>query len=244
MRAMVTTWCVGAALMWGASLPGNAGPQAADEAVIEPATKIEFAPRLQAPGTEAGELVLTGTGVRTWGVWPVKWNIYAFGLYVREQAARVSLRAWRGKNLENLHRDDTLYEALLEDDFDKSLRLVLNRNIGGDDVAEAFTESLEPRFERAAEVAGGSFDANTLARFRALFGDYFGAQELTKGAELVFVWLRGGTMVTAVNGEVIGIIESRTLCWAFFDIYLGEDPISREGKETVISRLPELLQEK
>ncbi len=70
------------------------------------------------------------------------------------------------------------------------------------------------------------------ARRAAGFGPY--------GTELLFSWTRI-TLGVSIHGKPAGEIESAALCWALFDVYLGEKPITSDGKKTVIGRLPEIL---
>jgi len=197
--------------------------------VTEPNTQVKFATELQTP---TGVQLLAGTGVRTRTMLKVK--VYAFGLYVDGAGARAALAAWRGKSAAELARDQSLYAELLKGAFPMTLRLVMTRDVGGDQMAEAFNEALGPRVARAAErgMAGG---AEALARFRGFF-----TNELAKGTELLFSWA-GNTLRTSIGGQPAGEIENAALCWALFDVYLGAKPISPDGKKTVIARLPQTL---
>ncbi|MGH7549099.1 MAG: chalcone isomerase family protein [Gemmatimonadales bacterium] len=200
-----------------------------DSAVTEPNTNVSFPIELQ---TAAGVQTLTGTGVRTRTVLKVK--VYAFGLYV-DDAARVTLGAWRGRSAADLAGDESLYAELLKGGFPMTMRLVMTRNVGGEQMAEAFDGALAPRVAQAAArgMAGG---AEALARFRGFFTD-----QLASGTELLFTWAPGDKLVAFIGGRQVGEIENAALCWALFDVYLGDKPISSQGKRTVIARLPEIL---
>lgn len=190
--------------------------------VTEPATGVTFPAELPA---STGIQVLTGTGVRTRTVLRVK--VYAFGLYVDQAGGRAALAAWRDKSAAELARDQALYAELLKGGFPMMLRLVMTRDVGGDQMAEAFNDALAPRV--------GS-DTAALTRFRAFFSD-----RLSKGTELLFSWRPGNVLGVAIGGREVGTVESEALCRALFDVYLGEKPISSDGKKTVIARLPEML---
>lgn len=190
--------------------------------VTEPATGVRFPAELSAP---TGVQVLAGTGVRTRTVLQVK--VYAFGLYVDRAGARAALAAWRDKSAAELARDQSLYQELLEGQFPMTLRLVMTRDVGGDQMAEAFNDALAPRV--------GS-DTAALRQFRGFFSD-----RLAKGTELLFSWRPGNVLGVAIGGREVGSVESAALCRALFDVYLGEKPISSGGKRTVIGRLPEIL---
>lgn len=197
--------------------------------VTEPSTKVAFPAELQTP---AGAQVLTGTGVRTRTMLKVK--VYAFGLYVDAGGARTGLAAWRGKNAADLSRDQALYNELLKGDFPMTLRLVMTRNVGADQMSEAFNDALAPRIAQA-EQRGMSGGAEALAQFRAFFTD-----RLAEGTELVFS--RSGSKLTVtIGGKQSGEIDNAALAWALFDVYLGDKPISSDGKKSVVARLPEVL---
>ncbi|HXM39037.1 MAG TPA: chalcone isomerase family protein [Gemmatimonadales bacterium] len=199
-------------------------------AVTEPNTKVSFPIEIE---TAAGMHALAGTGVRTRTFLQVK--VYAFGLYVDPASARTALSAWRGKSANDLAHDQSFYDTLLKGSFPMTMRLVMTRNVGGAQMAEAFDGALAPRVAQAATrgMAGG---AEALTTFRSFFTD-----KLSSGTELLFTWAPGNKLVASIGGRRVGEIENAALCWALFDVYLGSNPISSEGKKTVIARLPELI---
>lgn len=197
--------------------------------VTEPNTQVKFPVELAAP---SGNQVITGTGVRTRTLLKVK--VYAFGLYVDSAGARSALSAWRGKNVTQLAGDQTLYNELAKGSFPTTLRLVMTRDVGADQMSEAFNEALGPRVAEAAQrgMPGGT---EALTTFRSFFSN-----ELAKGTELVFA-RSGDTLRVSIGGANKGEIVNAALGWALFDVYLGAKPISPDGKKTVIARLPEIL---
>jgi hypothetical protein len=205
----------------------------AQESVNEPGSGVAFPLRIQAPA--GGEHVLTGTGLRTKTFLQVK--VYAFGLYVDSAGAAAALRAHAGKDHKTLQKDQAFYDDLLRLQFPMTLRLVMTRNVGGEDMAEAFDGALRPRVVRAAaekNMAGGE---EALATFRG----YFSVGEMTKESELLFSCTPDGTLSSRVKGEDKPSISSPALCWALFDVYLGADPISGGGKKSVIANFPALI---
>lgn len=208
--------------------------QASADSAVDPETGVVFPVRLQVPGGDAMH-TLVGTGVRTKTFLRVK--VYAFGLYVDAPAAQSALAAWAGRSAADLERDASFYGELLKDNFAKTLRLVMTRNVDGATMAEAFENALGPRVRRAGQEMGMPGGEEALATFRG----YFSLSKLTKGSELVFSWVPGGKLVTTIQGKTEGEIASPALCWALFDVYLGADPISPGGKKTVIARFPQLL---
>ena len=190
----------------------------------------DFPSELQTP---AGIQLLTGTGVRTRTVFKVK--VYTFGLYIDGERARKALTRWRGKSAAELSADPSLYHELLKGSFPMTVRLVMSRDVSAAQMTEAFDDALGPRVVQAAqrEMPEG---VEALAQFRALF-----ATELTRGTELLFTWSADDRLLVSIGGRQVGAIDNRALAWALFDVYIGANPISPEGKRSVIARLPEVL---
>lgn len=221
-----------AALVLAPSLATAHSPQTAS--IIEPQSKRAFPILLEAPGGGSTH-TLAGTAIRTKTFFNVQ--VYAYGLYVDAEAARRTLRRWRDRSARDLGRDEAFYAELLEDNFGKTLRLVMTRDVGGDDMGEAFTDALAPRVQRYDREHNTSGGMGAVSEFRT----YFDSEELAKETVLVVSWEPGGTLITTVAGSVRGEINSPALCWALFDVYLGEDPVMKKGKRTVIERMPEVL---
>ena len=104
-------------------------------------------------------------------------------------------------------------------------------------VGEAFDDALRPRMTRAVTDANNSRELAVLERFR----DYLEVDEVRSGTEIVFSCGPAGRLVTSVGGDERPPIDSRVLCRALFDVYLGEDPISSDGKRSIISGFPGLI---
>jgi hypothetical protein len=196
---------------------------------VELKANVAFPTELQTP---VGVHLLTGTGVRTRTIFNVK--VYTFGLYVDGDGARTGLARWRGKSAADLANDASLYDELLKGSFPMTMRLVMARDVGAGQMVEAFDGALAPRVAHAAQrgMPGGS---EALARFRALF-----TSQLKNGTELLFTWA-GNKLLVSIGGRQVGEIDSRALSWALFDVYLGQKPISPEGKRSVVARLSEII---
>ncbi|HEX9729605.1 MAG TPA: chalcone isomerase family protein [Gemmatimonadales bacterium] len=202
------------------------------DSIPEESSGVMFPVRLAAGG---GEHVFTGAGMRTRTFLKVK--VYAFGLYVDAAGARANLAGFAGKTSRDLERDDAFYDALLARTFPMTLRLVMTRDVGAETMAEAFDGALRPRVERAAAEMNMPGGVEALEQFRA----YFSVEEMTKESVLVFTCTTGGTLSTRIKARTEPDIQSAALCWALFDVYLGDDPISGDGKRKVIARFPEIL---
>jgi hypothetical protein len=208
-------------------------PAQAQDTVNEPSSGVPFPVRVASPA--GAEHLLMGTGIRTRTFLQVK--VYAFGLYVDSAGAASVLSDHAGKDLKTLQKDDVFYNDLLAFQFPMTLRLVMTRNVGGEDMAEAFDGALRPRVQRAAAERNLPGGEEALTTFRG----YFSVGEMTKESELLFACTTDGTLYSRVKGEDKPSIQSPALCWALFDVYLGEDPISGDGKKRVITNFPALL---
>lgn len=215
------------------ALLGSAGVALGQGTIAEPSSGVPFPYHVSAPG--GGDHVLMGTGIRTKTFLKVK--VYAFGLYVDSAAAAAALAGYAGKDHRALQKDAEFYGELLELQFPMTLRLVMTRDVGGEDMADAFDGALRPRVQRAAADRNMPGGEDALATFRG----YFSVEEMTKDSELLFSCGPGGTLASRVKGEDRPPIESPALCWALFDVYLGPKPISGDGKKSVIANFPALL---
>lgn len=205
------------------------------ETVKEPETKKEF------PVTRTAEdgkttVHLTGTAVRDKRV-VLLFDVYAYGLYIDGAAAKKALSKWKDKTAKQLEGDSAFYQELCKDNFAKTIRMVFARKVDGDDVEEAFTESIEPRIESAKTKRKMPDASKELQRFKG----WFQHETFREGDEVLLTWLPGNELVVVVKGKRKPKLTSPALCWALYDIFLGDDPIETKGKKTVISRTPALL---
>lgn len=226
MRLGLTRMAV-AAFAFGCVMP------LAAQTVNEPSSGVPFPVTIGAPG--GGDHSLMGTGIRTKTFLKVK--VYAFGLYVDPAGAASALAAFKGKDAKALEKDDAFYGAILGMQFPMTLRLVMTRDVGGEDMAEAFDGALRPRVIQAAAEKNMPGGEAALETFRS----YFDVGEMTKESELLFTCTPDGTLSSSVKGNANPPLASPALCWALFDVYLGPKPISGDGKKKVIAGFPQLL---
>lgn len=210
--------------------------------IIEERTEIAFPIRRTIPadketkGSQPTIVELAGMGVRD--KYFINAKVYAFGWYVEPKAARKALTPWIGKTPKEMSRDEKFSKAACADGFMKSLRLVFFRDVDGEDVAEAFDDSLEPRIKTAAKTMKMKDATKDLATFRAIFD----AGEIKDGDEILFDLGPGGRIDTYLRGKSAGRIVSPALSWALQDVYLGMDSIEdNEEKARMIERLPETV---
>jgi hypothetical protein len=227
----------------------SAAPQEAPRTVREAGSRIDFPVRLEGealaeglPAAADGEAVrlpdmdLLGVGIRTKTWFDIR--VYAMGLYWDAAAGPQQHAAFAGQDAETLGKAGKLQAALLEGRCALTLRLVMCRDVDGDDMAEAFDDSLKPRLETAMKKLELRGKAEDLATFRG----YFDVDEVKEDVELLFTWTPDGRLHTRMKGKALGTIDSPALARALFDVYLGEDPISEKGHRSLVARAPELLE--
>jgi hypothetical protein len=225
-------------VLWLTALALLAGSLAADlsaqSTVTDRQSGVPFRVTLTPPGGGAPQQ-LTGTATREKTIFRIK--VYAYGLYVDAGAARTALAAFSGRPAAALDRDGAFFQRLLDMRVPMTLRLVMTRDVAGDVLGRTFDDALKPRVTAAAAASKGAGGAQALQRFRA----YFNLREVSRGMEIMFSCGAGGVLNTTVNGESRPPIQSQALCWALFDVYLGDKPVSLDGRRNLISGFPALL---
>eukprot|EP00897_Mesotaenium_endlicherianum_P003827 jgi/Mesen1/3472/ME000195S02616 len=200
------------------------------QAIVEPKTKVQFPvvlyPAAAGPeeGSDPSDLsssspesfpqVLAGVGVRNKSIVRVKTiNIYAFGVYVRPGRLRAELGdKYAGVPPEELKLREDFYDTMLSRELDMTVRLVVHyRGL-----------SMEM-------IAGNSDDPGLKT-----FGHYFSQTiDLSRGTVIDFRWQPGGRLQTEIGGKKMETIVSPHLCRAFFDLYIGDPPVSVSAKQDI-----------
>jgi hypothetical protein len=205
---------------------------AASPTKVDPQSGVAFPVALTPPGSAVPHQ-LTGTATREKTIFRV--NVYAYGLYVDADAARREFAVYKGKPPEALDR--AFLQRLLEMRIPMTMRLVMTRDISGEAIANAFDDALKPRVATAAKESNRTDGPDALEKFRG----YFNLREVARGTEFVFSCSPGGRLSTTVNTQSRPEIQSATLCRALFDVYLGDKPVSSDGRRSLISGLPGIL---
>jgi hypothetical protein len=206
----------------------------AQSTIVDRQSGMAFPVALTPPGG-GGPQQLTGTATRERTIFRVK--VYAYGLYVDAGAARTVLAAFAGRPAAALDRDRAFFQRLLDMRIPMTLRLVMTRDVAGEAIGNAFDEALKPRLAGASTELNRPDIAAALERFRG----HFNLRELARGTEIVFSCSPGGRLNATVNAESRPEIQSPALCSALFDVYLGEKPVSTDGRKSLVSGFPALL---
>nr|GLL22756.1 fatty-acid-binding protein 3, chloroplastic isoform X1 [Ipomoea trifida] len=225
-----------------ARLPGLFSPRAASsssvgnaEYVEEPTTNVKFQRSLSLPGCSTS-LSLFGTGYREKVFAIIGVKVYAAGLYVNESILN-KLDAWRGRSAAELQNDSSLFETIFKAPLEKSLSIVLVRDVDGKTFWDALDEAISPRIKSPS-----ADDETALSTFRSIFQ----GRPLKKGTFIVLTWVDPTKMLVCVSTDatpssIDAKIESANVTSALFDVFLGGNPVSPSLKASVANGLEVVL---
>ncbi|KAJ0091635.1 hypothetical protein Patl1_13751 [Pistacia atlantica] len=197
---------------------------------VEPRTGIEFP-------------VLVGTGSRTMKIIKIKsLKVYAFGFYVHHRAVCEKMgRKYASIPVGELNKRHEFYEDLLREDIDMTVRLVINCNgMKINSVKENVTDISQHKasqtnaFEKSLRARLVKTNPDTDYNCLKTFGSYFTKDiPLPQGTTIDLRRTADGQLITEIGGNRIGAVKSKDLCRAFFDMYLGDVPVSEQTKEEI-----------
>lgn len=201
---------------------------------IEPRTGIEFPTLLENMIDDGNNFtskpeVLVGTGSRTMKVIKIKTlKVYAFGFYIHPyDVCRKLGSKYASVPFADLTKCQDFLKDLLREDINMSIRLVVNCNgMKVSSVKDAFEKSLRARLLKA----NPDTDYACVKTFGSLFTQDI---PLHVGTIIDFRRTADGRLITEIGGNRIGAVQSRDLCRAFFDMYIGDYPVSEQTKEEV-----------
>lgn len=201
---------------------------------VEPRTGIEFPTILE--NTVAAENnssftseVLVGTGSRIMKIIRIKsLKVYAFGFYVHPFDICEKLGPKYGSlPVCDLNKSHDFYADLLREDINMTVRLVVSCNgININTVKDAFEKSLRARLLKM----NPDTDFSCLQRFGSIFSNDI---PLHAGTTINFRRTADGSFITEIGDNQLGAVQSKELCRAFFDMYIGDIPVCEQTKEQI-----------
>ncbi|XP_039842864.1 fatty-acid-binding protein 2-like isoform X2 [Panicum virgatum] len=206
------------------------------EDAIEPKTGIKFPAFLEGDSSPSAP-ALVGIGYKGMRVMRVKnLNLYAFGLYMQPSSIREKLGPkYASVPTDKLMENPDFYRDLLRENLDMRVRLVVHYNglsVGA--VRDVFEKSLGLRLQK--------MNPNTDYHCLKTFGSHFTEDiAIPAGTKIDFCQTSDGKLITEIDGKQIGAVESKDLCKAFFDMYIGDSPISPEAKKKVAQNVAGLI---
>ncbi|KAK3011381.1 hypothetical protein RJ639_012451 [Escallonia herrerae] len=201
----------------------------------EPSTKVKFQTSLSLPGCSSA-LSLLGTGYREKVFAIIGVKVYAAGLYVN-QAILSKLDAGKGRSATEIQEDSHLFDSIFQAPLEKSLDIVLVRDVDGKTFWDALDDAVSPRIKSPTPV-----DKSALSTFRSIFQ----GRPLKKGTSIFLTWLDPTKMLVSVSADgmpsgVDATIESTNVTWALYDVFFGGDPVSPSLKASVANGLATVL---
>ncbi|CAK9134181.1 unnamed protein product [Ilex paraguariensis] len=201
----------------------------------EPATNVKFQTSLSLPGC-LSSLFLLGTGYREKVFAIIGVKVYAAGLYVSPSIFD-KIDAWKGRSAAELQEDSSLFASIFQAPVEKSLHIVLVRDVDGKTFWDALDEAISPRINAPTPV-----DESALATFRGIFE----GRSLKKGTFIFLTWLDSTKMLVCVSSDgmpsrVDATIESPNVTSALFDVFFGGVPVSPTLKASVANGLAKAL---
>ncbi|KAB1995704.1 hypothetical protein ES319_D13G178200v1 [Gossypium barbadense] len=201
----------------------------------EPATKVKFRTSLSVPDCSTS-LSLLGTGYREKVFAIIGVKVYAAGLYVNPSILS-KLDAWKGRSAAQIQDDMPLFKSFFEDPMEKSLQIVLVRDVDGKTFWDALDEAISPRIKAPTPV-----DKSALSTFRGIFQ----GRPLNKGTSIFLTWPHPSKMLVAVSSDGLptstdATIESPNVGSALFDVFFGDAPVSPSLKTSVATGLATIL---
>ncbi|CAN6214670.1 unnamed protein product [Urochloa humidicola] len=203
---------------------------------VEPKTGIKFPPFLEDDSSPSAT-VLVGIGFKGMRIMRVKnLNLYAFGLYMQPNSIREKLGPkYASVPTDKLMENPDFYKDLLRENLHMRVRLVVNYNglsVGA--VRDVFEKSLGLRLQK--------MNPNTDYHCLKTFGSHFTEDiPIPVGTKIDFCQTSDGKLITEIDGKQIGAVQSKDLCKAFFDMYIGDSPVSLEAKKVVAQNVAGLI---
>lgn len=205
------------------------------EYIEEPATKERFQTSLSLPGCSSS-LTLLGTGYREKVFAIIGVKVYAAGLYANQSILN-SLNAWKGRSTAEIQEDSSLFSSIFLSPSEKSLQIVLVRDVDGKTFWDALNDAISPRIKSPTPV-----DESALSTFRSIFQ----GQPLKKGTFIFLTWPDPSKMLVCISSDglpsgVDAEIESENVAFALFDVFFGDTPVSPSLKASVLNGLESIL---
>ncbi|EXC11707.1 Chalcone--flavonone isomerase [Morus notabilis] len=214
------------------SLNASAASVGSAEYAEEPATKVAFQTTLSLPSCSSS-LSLLGTGFREKVFAIIGVKVYAVGLYVNPSVFS-KLDSWNGRSAAEIQEDSSVFSSIFQAPLEKSLQIVLVRDVDGKTFWDALDDAISPRIKSPTPV-----DETALFTFHSIFQ----GRPLKKGTFIFLTWLDPSKMLVSVSSDglipssVDATIESEHVASALFDVFFGEAPVSLSLKASVANGL-------
>ncbi|XP_052178584.1 fatty-acid-binding protein 3, chloroplastic [Diospyros lotus] len=205
------------------------------EYVEDPATNVKFQTILSLPGCSS-PLLLLGTGYREKVFAIIGVKVYAAGLYVNRSVIS-SLGTWKDRTAQEIQEDSSLFDTIFQAPLEKSLLIVLVRDVDGKTFWDALNDAISPRIKSPSPT-----DESALSSFSSIFQ----GRPLKKGTFIFLTWPNPSKMLVSVSSDglpsvVDATIESMNVASILFNVFFGGNPVSPSLKASVANGLAAML---
>ncbi|XP_020097600.1 fatty-acid-binding protein 3, chloroplastic isoform X3 [Ananas comosus] len=177
--------------------------------VAEPATNVNFPKEMNVLGCSA-PLVLLGTE---------------------------NLHSWNGKSAADILEASSVFTFLYQAPLEKSLNIVLVRDVDGKTFWNALDDLITPRIKSPTAI-----DNSSLSTFR----NTFQGRDLKQGTSIILTWLEPTKMLISISSDgvpsnVDAEITSANVNLALYDGFFGNSPVSPTLKASAAHGLQMVL---
>lgn len=179
---------------------------------------------------------MLGTGYREKAFAIIGVKVYAAGLYANPSISS-SLDAFKAYSAQEITENPSIFSSIFEAPLEKSLQIVLVRDIDGKTFWDSLDEAISPRIK-----SPDPGDESALSDFRGTFQ----GRPLKKGTFIFLTWLDQLKLLVSVSTDglptaVDATIDSKNVTSALFDIFFGNKPVSPSLKSSVAQGLSAIL---
>ncbi|CAN6331642.1 unnamed protein product [Urochloa humidicola] len=204
---------------------------------------VVFPPVARPPGSALTHF-LTGGGVR--GMEAADGNfvkIAAIGVYLEDAAVPALAGKWAGKSADELASDPTFFRDVYTGEFEKLTRVtfIWPKAVAAEEFAGKVMESRVAHLKAAGTYTDA--EAAAVEEFKAASK----GRSLPPGASVLFTHSPTGVLTVAFSDDPsvpeagIAAINNKALCEAVLESIIGERSISPATKQSIATRMPEIL---
>lgn len=171
-------------------------------------------------------------------------KLYDFAVYMDGHQIQQSALSRRAKRRQGSEPDAAFFKALRSsDDVSMSLMVRAARNLPIPILAKEYERILKRRLQ----IVGGSANDAALHSMLECFkkerlpSGVIDGNSVRKGAVLTFTKDTEGHLTAKANNDELLTVRSPKLGQAIFDLYLGDNPVSRKAKLTAGQAASELM---
>jgi len=206
-----------------------------EEFVLEALTGVPFPKEIKSPN--GSSQVLVGCGARL--MTPLKVKVYTIGLYVAPEDTSSVLSQWRKDSEQSTvpFSDDPKFSNAVSqyNSFDRTIRLVMCREVEGGHLAKGFDRSMLWRIKKVAnDLPGGKEGLKKVNSF-------FRGKVIPEKTVVTFSSTKEGKLIVTIGNKEFPPVNSPALCWAFYDMYFGEKTVAPVAKKAVYEGYERML---